>query len=178
MKTLFRYLFAVLAITTMSISCSEKEVIEQNKPSEQDKPAEELKPVIKAEREVSLRSHQAEYTLPYMIDNPSEEGVLSVETEAVWINNITVNPDRISFNVLENTSGNERTAYLTLKYPGADSEIVTAVQEYSVTESAGDLSVSGTSNCYIVSSKGFYKFPAVKGNSSDYLAGVSSVEVL
>ena len=178
MKTLFRYLFAVLAITTMSISCSEKEVVEQNKPSGQDKPAEELKPVIKAESEVFLSSYSAEYSLSYIIENPSEEGVLSVETDAVWINNIIISPDTFSFKALENTSGNERTAYLTLKYPGADTVLVKAVQEYAVAESAEDLSASGTSNCYIVSSKGFYKFPAVKGNSSDYLAGVSSVEVL
>ena len=139
----------------MSISCSEKEVIEQNKPSGQDKPAEELKPVIKAEREVSLRSHQAEYTLSYIIENPSEEGVLSAETDAVWINNIIISPDTFSFKALENTSGNERTAYLTLKYPGADTVVVKAVQEYAVAESAEDLSASGTSNCYIVSSKRF-----------------------
>lgn len=56
--------------------------------------------------------------------------------------------------------------------------VVTSVQEFAIGQSAENLSVLGTSNCYIVSSKGFYKFPAVKGNSSDMLAGVSSVELV
>lgn len=41
-----------------------------------------------------------------------------------------------------------------------------------------DLSLSGTANCYIVSSAGDYKFPAVKGNGNESVGSVSSVEVL
>ena len=41
-----------------------------------------------------------------------------------------------------------------------------------------DLSSSGTANCYIVSKSGSYKIPAVKGNSSESVGTVKSVEVL
>ena len=41
-----------------------------------------------------------------------------------------------------------------------------------------DLSVSGSSNCYIVSKAGISRFPAVKGNSSTSVGSVNSVEVL
>ena len=41
-----------------------------------------------------------------------------------------------------------------------------------------DLSKSGTANCYIVSKSGYYKFLAVKGNSTVSVGSVSSVAVL
>ena len=41
-----------------------------------------------------------------------------------------------------------------------------------------DLAAAGTANCYIVSESGVYKFPTVKGNSSDSVGSVSSAEVL
>ena len=41
-----------------------------------------------------------------------------------------------------------------------------------------DLSRSGTANCYIVSKSGYYKFHAVKGNSTISVGSVSSVAVL
>ena len=41
-----------------------------------------------------------------------------------------------------------------------------------------DLSNSGRANCYIVSENGSYKFPTVKGNSSESVGAVKSVEVL
>ena len=41
-----------------------------------------------------------------------------------------------------------------------------------------DLATAGTANCYIVSSSGVYKFPAVKGNGNESVGAVSSAEVL
>jgi len=41
-----------------------------------------------------------------------------------------------------------------------------------------DLSSSGTANCYILSESGIYKFPAVKGNSTESVGSVKSVDVL
>ncbi len=46
------------------------------------------------------------------------------------------------------------------------------VQEYTV------LSDNGTANSYIVSQKGYYKFPAVKGNSNESVGDVSTVETI
>lgn len=41
-----------------------------------------------------------------------------------------------------------------------------------------DLSLSGSANCYIISSPGTYSFPVVKGNSSEVVGSVASAEVL
>lgn len=41
-----------------------------------------------------------------------------------------------------------------------------------------NLAVRGTSNCYVVSRKAFYTFPAVKGNSSESVGKVAAVDVL
>ena len=41
-----------------------------------------------------------------------------------------------------------------------------------------DLSEDGTANCYIVSSAGAYKFTPTKGNSSESVGSIASVEVL
>ena len=43
---------------------------------------------------------------------------------------------------------------------------------------SNDLSASGSANCYIVSAGGTYSFSAVKGNSSESVGNVKSVEVL
>lgn len=43
---------------------------------------------------------------------------------------------------------------------------------------AKDLAAEGSANCYIVSQPGLFSFPMVKGNSSESLNSVSSVEVL
>ena len=47
------------------------------------------------------------------------------------------------------------------------------------TESKGNiLSTDGTANCYIISEAGSYKFTATKGNSSESVGAIASVEVL
>lgn len=43
---------------------------------------------------------------------------------------------------------------------------------------ATDLSASGTANCYIVSSAGYYKFKTVQGNTSTSVGSIASAEVL
>lgn len=58
---------------------------------------------------------------------------------------------------------------------GAAKEFVTAELNLS---NVPDLSLSGSSNCYIVSKAGISRFPAVKGNSSTSVGSVNSVEVL
>ena len=45
-------------------------------------------------------------------------------------------------------------------------------------EGGGEAPQGATANCYIVSKSGSYKFPAVKGNSSESVGAVKSVEVL
>lgn len=45
-------------------------------------------------------------------------------------------------------------------------------------DKAVELSSGETANCYVVSAKGTYSFPAVKGNSSEPVGAVSTAEVL
>ena len=49
---------------------------------------------------------------------------------------------------------------------------------YSAVGGGISLASKGTANCYIVSSKGTYSFPTVKGNSSQYVGAVASAVVL
>ena len=46
------------------------------------------------------------------------------------------------------------------------------------TESAIDLGADGTANCYVLTDPGVYKFKAVKGNGTQSVGSISSVEVL
>ena len=64
-----------------------------------------------------------------------------------------------------------RFIFISLLYVG-----MTSCSSYI--ESSNDLSSDGSANCYIVSREGTYKFSAVKGNSSETLGKVSSIEVL
>ncbi len=50
--------------------------------------------------------------------------------------------------------------------------------EKTIAGAATDLSADGTSNCYIVSSSGVYKFRLVKGNSDEPVGDVRSVRIL
>lgn len=51
-------------------------------------------------------------------------------------------------------------------------------EELNIIKGVTDLSKNGTANCYIVSSAGNYKFPAVQGNSTTSVGVVNFVEVL
>lgn len=51
-------------------------------------------------------------------------------------------------------------------------------EDYFSVSGARNLSEAGTANCYIISESGSYSFPAVKGNSSESVGSVKSVEVL
>ena len=69
----------------------------------------------------------------------------------------------------------KKLANKSLVFKVSVSNVVFAPFDYS---NAYDLSSRGTANCYIVSSAGAFKFKPVKGNSSESVGSVSSVEVL
>ena len=56
-------------------------------------------------------------------------------------------------------------------------ELRFTTEEFSP-ENVRNLAEAGTANCYIVSESGTYRFPAVKGNSSESVGSVASVDVL
>lgn len=78
--------------------------------------------------------------------------------------------ESVSTSVCSRPISINRSVYSTLRNaddPEAVSEILTGE----------DLSVDGThtANCYIVSSSGYYKFPACKGLSHEYIQGIASL---
>ena len=55
---------------------------------------------------------------------------------------------------------------------------VSCRKEGKITEKPVELSSGETANCYVVSAKGTYSFPAVKGNSAESVGNVREAEVL
>ena len=109
--------------------------------------------------------------------------VVIPENAAEWITVVAtraLREETITLNITENTNPGARSAEVLI----ATTENVT-LQTITISQEAGidfanaiDLSMSGSANSYIVSETGVYKFPAVKGNSSESVGTVESVEVL
>lgn len=129
---------------------------------------------IDIQEEVACDYHSGEISVGYRILNPLPDASLAVSCNEDWVEDLTVAGENITFRVSENNSGSARTATITAEYPGADAKALTVRQQ----SDAVPLDDSGTANCYIVSIPGSYTFHAVKGNSSEPLESVSSVEVL
>ena len=70
------------------------------------------------------------------------------------------------------------TAFLTMTTISGFSQTVTVVCNPVDSVTPTDLSVKGTANCYLVSSAGDYKFPAVRGNTDNAVDDIKGVEVL
>lgn len=116
------------------------------------------------------------YSINYTIENPRESESLQVTCPDPWITDISVFSNRVTFSVSENQSFQPRQSKLSFSYAGIDKVVL--VSQKTDNDKSTDVSSSGTANCYIVSSAGSYKFPAVKGNSNESVGPVSSVEVL
>lgn len=129
---------------------------------------------IDIQEEVTCDYHSREISVGYKILNPLPDASISVSCQEDWIEDLAASEGNITFRVSGNNIGSARTATITVEYPGADAKALTVRQQSDVVS----LSESGTANCYIVSSPGSYTFPAVKGNSSEPVGSVSSVEVL
>ena len=109
--------------------------------------------------------------------------VVIPENAAEWITiaeTRVLREETIILNVTENATPEARSAEVHI----ATAENIT-LQTITISQEAGidfanaiDLSMSGSANSYIVSETGVYKFPAVKGNSSESVGTVESVEVL
>ena len=113
------------------------------------------------------------YNFKYTITNPREGQDASFTASAQWITGITDSNGTVSYKVSENNSGSSRTGKITVTYAGVS-------KEFTVSQDLGpkNLSEGGTANCYVISTKGYYSFKSVKGNSSTSVGTVSSVEVL
>lgn len=132
-------------------------------------------PSIKVETSYEASYEAAEHKIAYVIENPSEESVPDVSTQADWIENLVANQGEIVFGVTENIANSDRTAEIVLCYANAENVMITVTQKH---REFTDLSVSETANCYIVSQIGTYGFRPVKGNSQEPVGEMSTVEVL
>ncbi len=93
-----------------------------------------------------------------------------VETKAV-------RTDVLTFSCSAN-QGPQRSAVVTLLTENGDEAMRFSVFQWGEMVEVEDLSASATANCYIVSKFGYYKFKAVKGNSSESVGVMTDVEVL
>ena len=131
--------------------------------------------------EISVRQPEAypaeggEFSIRYSIENPKEGASLEVSTGDKWITGLKANEKEISFRLETNDTGDERTGSIDLSYEGAEPAKITIRQKTPVYQPVDE---NGTANCYIVSEAGKYHFSAVKGNGSEAVGTVATVEVL
>ena len=98
-------------------------------------------------------------------------------TDSEWLSvNIVENSGALNITAYENPTDDPRVGIIRLYN---ETQITSSVK---VTQLAAERPLvtdgSESANCYIVSRRGIYKFPALKGNSSLHVSAVKSVEVL
>ena len=129
--------------------------------------------------EISVRQPEAypaeggEFSIRYSIENPKEGASLEVSTGDKWITGLKANEKEISFSLETNDTGDERTGSIDLSYEGAEPAKITIRQKTPVYQPVDE---NGTANCYIVSGAGKYHFSAVKGNGSEAVGTVATVD--
>ena len=111
-------------------------------------------PIISVRKPSAYSFLPGTYSLPYTIDNPREGVMLEVSTDDEWITGLTADKENISFTLSANNPSKERKGSVPLDKDGI------------------------TANCYIVPEAGVYQFPMVKGNGTEPVGDVASVEVL
>ena len=137
--------------------------------------APSVDPEISVTQPEAYSEKGGDFSIAYSIKNPKEGAKLEASTEDGWITGLAADGKQISFSLTANDTGKERTGSIDLAYEGAAPAKITVRQKAAATPPPAD---DGTANCYIISEACEYKFPAVKGNSSDPVGTVASVEVL
>lgn len=116
------YLSSMLAAALFMSACNEKEPVgPEEKP---DVPVIQL-----AETGISIESEGGNARVAYQIENSVEGVSLKAETDAEWIEDLTVKARVIEFNVGKNESGALRTADIILTYEGAEDAEISVSQE-------------------------------------------------
>ena len=85
-------------------------------------------PIIDAPSVVNLSSLETSGEIGYSIFRPVSGNTLTAASTTEWISGITVAADKVTFNVTQNTSTEDRTGTITLSYPGATDKVVTVNQ--------------------------------------------------
>ena len=136
--------------------------------------------------EGALRTHEVKAeggTIEIPVVTNQDFHVVIPENAAEWITIVgtkALREETITLNILGNSTPEARSAeILVTTTENAVLQTITISQEAGIDfANAVDLSTNGTANSYIVSEAGVYKFPAVKGNSSESVGKVKSAEVL
>lgn len=108
----------------------------------------------------------------YHITDSADEWLHNVQTKALESHHLT-------FSVDENYSTTPRSASIYI-ISSNFMETISVYQDGTIVQfpTAMDLSSTETSNCYILSASGVYKFKTVQGNSNTSVGNVARVEVL
>lgn len=88
-------------------------------------------PVINAD-DVEIEYNATAGEIEYTIINSVEGGSLTAATTDNWISNIAVSNDKVTFTTTANEGDADRTATVTLSYPGAADKVVTVTQKHYV----------------------------------------------
>ena len=169
MKKLLFYIIALPCLVSALDGCQKEE-----KTPDGDSSSE--KPLISVRKPSAYSFLPGTYSLPYTIDNPREGVMLEVSTDDEWITGLTADKENISFTLSANNPSKERKGSISICYEGAEPVKIEIRQKK---EDIVPLDKDGiTANCYIVPEAGVYQFPMVKGNGTEPVGDVASVEVL
>lgn len=107
--------------------------------------------------------------IPFEV-KPQVEWIKYVETKAQHYT--------VCLTVDDNTVAEPRTGAVNIVRKGTEEVLQTIVIGQKPYDPYKNLAKKGTANCYIVTAAGGYKFPTVKGNSSESAGAIASAEVL
>lgn len=167
MKKLLLYIIALPCLVLALDGCRKEEKVPDGGSSS---------PIISVRKPSAYSFLPGTYSLPYTIDNPREGVMLEVSTDDEWITGLTADKENISFTLSANNPSKERKGSISICYEGAEPVKIEIRQKK---EDIVPLDKDGiTANCYIVPEAGVYQFPMVKGNGTEPVGDVASVEVL
>ena len=115
------------------------------------------------------------FSFGFTVINPREGVSVTAVSQSDWITDVQMSENLLSYKVLENDAYSARNGSIELSYGSYASYIF---QINQAERPPIDLSETTSSNCYIVSSPGRYKFKTVKGNSSISVGEVKSVQIV
>ena len=100
-----------------------------------EKPIEQPDPTLTlSQTEVPVPADGGTYSVAYKVTNPSDGAKVSAEVAEDWVTDVTVTAQDITFVVLANETTSERTASVTVSYPGISSDA-----EFTIIQAAGAL---------------------------------------
>ena len=167
MKKLLFYIIALPCLVLALDGCRKEEKVPDGGSSS---------PIISVRKPSAYSFLPGTYSLPYTIDNPREGVMLEVSTDDEWITGLTADEKAILFSLTAGSPSEERSGSIWVSYEGAEPVSVEIRQKK---EDIVPLDKDGiTANCYIVPEAGVYQFPMVKGNGTEPVGDVASVEVL